>query len=189
MWQFSMLTDVNWANLASGFVGSVFGAIAGVAATVWATNKTIRHTVESNSRAAIEAEFRANTALWRGLRTEIQENLRTLRAPAPGGFTLRVQLLADFWDRTKGSIHLMPAELQQELIDAFVIVKQHNEIVLYDRAAITPGLGMADGAIRRLQIAIQDRLEKAEKRLETFLIDGIDTDEGARDKSMNAFTS
>lgn len=153
---------MNWDNLLSGMIGSVVGA----AATVWATQKTIQGTVDTNTALLEKQQTEEQAALWRGMLVEARENLKTLTAPVPQGFQIKVRLVVDFWDRARSHVYAVPRQLQDDLIQTYTMIAQHNELILYDRQALDYGMGTVNDPINKLQAAIKTSLEKLIPELE-----------------------
>lgn len=148
---------MDWNNVLSGFVGSVVGAIATMGATHWA----ITGTVKANEQSFRRQQTDEIASIWRGLRIEIQENLAMLTNPAPRGLQMKVPFMSGFWQQARSHIHHLPIPHQENLIRAFSLVAQHNELVQYDRHALDWGMGNVNETIGNLQVQVRTAFDEA----------------------------
>lgn len=111
-------------QLVSGLIGAIFGAVIGVFGTIYATRRQINAIYTQDKANREYAERKQIEAIRYSLIVEIQENLDLVNA-----IDRKVHLSTEAWSTYKGSIAVLSASLQEELIMLYAKAKQYNSVL------------------------------------------------------------
>ncbi len=123
----TILRNIDWNSLFSGFIGAVTGALSTFLITRWQITKSLR-LQRQWERERIEAQSVVRQqSIVHNLIGELEANVAVTKN-AHGRYTW-IKLLCDLWTLSKGEVLFLPAKTQDLIRDTYTYLQRYNDAI------------------------------------------------------------